>query len=278
MSDTKRYYWLKLKEDFFRQKEIKQLRKIAGGPVYTIIYLKMLLRCMSENGRLYFEGVENDFASELALDIDESVEDVRMTLNFLQAKGILVQCNAAEWEVLTAKEMTGSECDSARRMRRMRQQNAIVAGDKKLLASHSDDESSHSDSDVTARDTEIEKEIDKRDKSKSKRKTFKPPTGDEVREYANAVGFTRLDVQYFLDYYETSGWRRTDGKPVLNWKQTVLTWKKRDEERHPEFYKQAEENKEQPFDWRNLSPRELMRLQDEEMLKDQQREGIGLFK
>lgn len=40
----------------------------------------------------------------------------------------------------------------------------------------------------------------------------------------------------------------------------------------------SEEKKEQPFDWRNLSPRELMRLQDEEMLKDQQREGIGLFK
>ena len=27
----KKYYWLQLKEDFFRQKEIKLLRKIAGG-------------------------------------------------------------------------------------------------------------------------------------------------------------------------------------------------------------------------------------------------------
>ena len=26
----KKYYWLQLKEDFFRQKEIKLLRKIAG--------------------------------------------------------------------------------------------------------------------------------------------------------------------------------------------------------------------------------------------------------
>ena len=31
---NKRYYWLKLSEDFFRQKEIKKLRRIAGGDTY----------------------------------------------------------------------------------------------------------------------------------------------------------------------------------------------------------------------------------------------------
>ena len=40
---AKQYYWLQLKEDFFRQKEIKLLRKIAGGDTYTIIYLKQEL-------------------------------------------------------------------------------------------------------------------------------------------------------------------------------------------------------------------------------------------
>ena len=56
----KRYYWLKLPDDFFRQKPIKKLRKIAGGDTYTIIYLKMLLIAMKQDGRLYFEGVEDD--------------------------------------------------------------------------------------------------------------------------------------------------------------------------------------------------------------------------
>ena len=40
---AKRYYWLKLKNDFFRGKHIKMLRKIAGGDTYTIIYLKMIM-------------------------------------------------------------------------------------------------------------------------------------------------------------------------------------------------------------------------------------------
>ena len=62
---AKRYYWLKLPDGFFRQKAIKKLRKIAGGDTYTIIYLKMLLVAMKQDGRLYFEGVEATFYDEL---------------------------------------------------------------------------------------------------------------------------------------------------------------------------------------------------------------------
>ena len=42
MAEPKRYFWLKLHKDFFKRKEIKRLRKIAGGDTYTIIYLEML--------------------------------------------------------------------------------------------------------------------------------------------------------------------------------------------------------------------------------------------
>lgn len=53
---AKRYYWLKLPDGFFRQKAIKKLRKIAGGDTYTIIYLKMLLVAMKQDGRLEIES------------------------------------------------------------------------------------------------------------------------------------------------------------------------------------------------------------------------------
>ena len=45
---TKKYYWLKLNEGFFRDKKIKKLRKIAGGDTYTVIYLKMQLLSLSQ--------------------------------------------------------------------------------------------------------------------------------------------------------------------------------------------------------------------------------------
>ena len=42
----KRYFWLKLFEDFFSSKRIKKLRSLAGGDTYTIIYLKMQLKAL----------------------------------------------------------------------------------------------------------------------------------------------------------------------------------------------------------------------------------------
>ena len=56
--EQKRFYWLKLHEDFFRQKDIKKLRQIAGGDTYKVIYLKMLLSSLRTGGILYFHGVE----------------------------------------------------------------------------------------------------------------------------------------------------------------------------------------------------------------------------
>ncbi len=58
MSEPKRYFWLKLHKDFFQRKEIKRLRKIAGGDTYTIIYLKMLLRS-TQRWKPTFDGLED---------------------------------------------------------------------------------------------------------------------------------------------------------------------------------------------------------------------------
>ena len=120
MANNKRYYWLKLKEGFFGQKEIKRLRKIAGGDTYTIIYLKMLLRSLSSNGVLYFDGVEDDFISELALDIDENEENVAITVQYLLKQKILVELSEDEFLLTTCSEMVGSETASAARVRRSR--------------------------------------------------------------------------------------------------------------------------------------------------------------
>ena len=157
MADNKRYFWLKLKDDFFRQKEIKKLRKIAGGDTYTIIYLKMLLKSLSNDGVLYFEGVENDFIEELALDIDEHEENVAVTVQFLISHGILVEVNDDEYLLTTCADMVGSESASAKRMRKHRQ--LIETQQSYALPSHSDNDVTDCDTRVTTCDTEKEIEI-----------------------------------------------------------------------------------------------------------------------
>ena len=126
MAETggKRYYWLKLQDDFFKSKRIKKLRKIAGGDTYTIIYLKMQLLAMKNNGMLEYTGLESTFAEELALDLDEEPENVSVTINFLLSCGLLETNDNVEYFVPYAVENTGCEGAAAKRMREMRARKA----------------------------------------------------------------------------------------------------------------------------------------------------------
>lgn len=127
MAETggKRYYWLKLQDDFFTSKRIKKLRKIAGGDTYTIIYLKMQLLAMKNNGMLEYTGLESTFAEELALDLDEEPENVSVTINFLLSCGLLETNDNVEYFVPYAVANTGSETSSAKRVREFRERKAL---------------------------------------------------------------------------------------------------------------------------------------------------------
>lgn len=122
---NKRYFWIQLAQDFFKSKEMKLLRKIAGGDTHTIIYLKMMLMSLEDGGRIYFDGVANSLAEEIALVIDESVEDINITLIFLESKGLLTRNNEREYFLEQVPEMTGSETASTRRSRKHRESKML---------------------------------------------------------------------------------------------------------------------------------------------------------
>lgn len=146
----KKYFWLKFKEDFFNQKEIKKLRKIAGGDTYTIIYLKMQLKTIRTNGILEFEGLEDTFYEELALDLDEDVENVKVTLAFLSTHGMLEQISSDEYILPRVLDCIGSETKVAERVRKYRA-NKKLEEQQKLQCN----------SEVTNSNTDIEKDIEK---------------------------------------------------------------------------------------------------------------------
>ena len=174
MSEPKRYFWLKLHKDFFQRKEIKRLRKIAGGDTYTIIYLKMLLRSIMSEGKLYFDGLEEDFAAEVALDLDESEENVQITITYLLNSGLLEMRSDDEYYLPDTKNSTGCETAVAARVRRHREKqkalqcNTDVTQMKHLcngeiekeLDKEKDIEIEHRDRDITISTTREDKEIE----------------------------------------------------------------------------------------------------------------------
>jgi len=127
MEKQKRYYWLKLKEDFFRDRKIKKLRKIAGGDTFVIIYLKLQLLSLSKSGFIVFEGLENKFAEEMALELDEDIENVEVTINYLIMNGLLVNSEIPnEYELPQTQKLIGSEGQSAERVRKFREKQKLT--------------------------------------------------------------------------------------------------------------------------------------------------------
>ena len=220
MAEPKRYFWLKLHKDFFQRKEIKRLRKIAGGDTYTIIYLKMLLRSIMSDGKLYFDGLEDDFASELALDLDEKEENVQITVQYLLKSGLLEMCSDEEYYLPDAKDNTGTETAVASRVRRHREKqkalhcNADVTQMKQLCNGEKEKE----------KEKEKDRDIDSSASTTTKRKRFEKPTLSEIEQYCIERN-NNVNAEQFFDYYESNGWKV--GKNAMkDWKACVRTWER----------------------------------------------------
>lgn len=207
----KRYYWLKFKDDFFDSKRIKKLRKLAGGDTYIIIYLKMQLKALRTDGVLEFTGVEDNFAEELALDIDESPEDVRIVLTYLLTYGLCECSDNIHYFLPYVVENTGSETAGTQRWRDWKNRKALETNKTPTLPQQ------------TA-NVEIENRERDRDKSKSSIGDKHHPTLDEVKEYCSERG-NKVDPERWFDYYTSNGWK-VGKNPMKDWKAAVRTWER----------------------------------------------------
>lgn len=216
---NKRYYWIQLAQDFFKSKEMKLLRKIAGGDTHTIIYLKMMLISLEDGGHIYYDGLADNLAEEIALVIDENVEDIKITLIFLESKGLLTRKNDRDYFLEQVPEMVGSETASTRRSRKHRE----------LMALHCNTIATTCNGDI-----EIEKEID----SEIEKDVDKNPVALIVEEYQSRIAqldgtqfeilkeFITLDGMEAKVVLKAIGLAADNGKRNFSYVRAILTnWK-----------------------------------------------------
>ena len=232
-TSPKKYFWLKLKEDFFTSKEIQKLRKVSGGDTFVIIYLKMQLLSIKQEGYLKFDGVEDSFAEEIALTLDENEENVKMTLAFLFNYNLIEKITEDDYYMTRVSETIGKESDSADRVRKHREKAKLIENNvSKTLQCNID--VTQSNIDVTKCNTEIEKELyidiekdielKKSNEKKTKTKVFVIPTILEIKEYCKERK-NNVDAEKFFDYYESKGWLVGKTK-MKNWHAAIRNWEK----------------------------------------------------
>lgn len=233
---TKRYYWIKLKKDFFSGMYQRKMRKQPNGELLLIVYLKMMVATCDSEGRFYYQGVFDDIATEIAETIVEDPEDVRNALDYFENNG-LVELSADECYTPEVMNCVGGETENAEKMRDLRKKRKESQSCNNVTECYND--VTESNARVTECDTE--KEIDKRidkdielDKDKShmfnttstttvrrennqgdEERKFTPPTFPELTKYKD--DYPNVDLYKFFEHYEGNGWTR-DGLPMTSWK------------------------------------------------------------
>lgn len=206
-SSNKRYYWLKLKKDFFKQRIIKKLRRQKDGDTMTLIYLKMQLLAIENDGRILLENLEDSVAEEIALELDEDAEIMERLLTFLENYKLVEVQEDGSLFIPEVEENTGSESKNAEVMRaRRKKNNSEITSDNKGITSDNNVIPMLSDCYQTDNTTDemLSKRKEIRDKRKEKKEKEKEilSFSQDVISYLNKVTGSsfRFDSNASLSY------------------------------------------------------------------------------
>ena len=256
MSKEKRYWWLRLPEDFFQSKEIKYLKQKPNGYKLVCIYLGMMLASLRSGGTLTFEGMGESPEEEIAVMLNEDIESVSTVTRFLMQYGLMIEKTSDQYFIPFVGKNLGSEGASAYRVREYRKRSGEhcntpstseneLCNEKPLHDNASEDipcneKSSQSDAGalqcnensvtLLRRDRPRYRPRDREDIDLDKTGQNGSlsgciiPSFDEVKEYCKGKN---IDPEKFYDFNQRRGWT-IDGKPIRDWKKIADCWEEKE--------------------------------------------------
>ena len=128
-----KYYWFKLKDDFFKRHDIKIIKSMPNGKDYVIFYLQLLCESLSHEGKLRFnEEVPYD-EEMLSIITDTNIDVVRSAMKlFCQLKLIEILDDQTIY-MTRLQNMVGSTTIGAeKKMLQREKSNQLLGGGQKV--------------------------------------------------------------------------------------------------------------------------------------------------
>lgn len=227
----KRYYWLKLNQNFFQRQEIEIVEAMPSGKDYVLFYLKLLCLSISHEGELRFSETIPYNDSMLSTLTRTDIETVRAAVKVFRELGLMEILDDGALFMKEVQGMIGSASASegALRVARHRERKRLQQTNTSVTPALQS----------VTRDKEIKsKEIkSNRDKDKNT-KRFTPPSVKEVSEYIFAQGYM-VDAEEFVDFYTSKDWMVGKNK-MKDWQAAVRTWERSRKEKQKTFADEAD--------------------------------------
>lgn len=222
MSDNRKYYYLKLKENYFDDDSIVLLESMQDGVLYSNILLKLYLKSLKHGGRLQLDEDIPYTAQMIATITRQQIGTVERALQIFLKLGLVEVLDSGTFYMSNIELLIGQSSTEAERKRAARLQN------KALSAPRTND--GHL-SDIRPPEIEIKKEIDI---EIEKERELKPGRAAPAAygRYKNVIlTYTELSElkaelpdkwEYYID--RLSGYIASTGRKYKNHAATIRRW------------------------------------------------------
>lgn len=159
MAENKKYYWLKLKRDFFKRHDVRIIEEMPNGKDYILFYLKLLLESIDHEGELRFSETIPYNEQMLSVITHTNIDIVKAAMSiFTELKMVEVYDDMTIY-MNEVQKLIGSETAAAERMRRSRKNQKNLAERNNVQKCYTEIE----------KEKELQKEIEKREREKSQK-------------------------------------------------------------------------------------------------------------
>ena len=227
MADNRKYYYLKLKENYFDEDAIVLLESMQDGILYSNILLKLYLKSLKNDGKLQLDENIPYTAQMIATITRQQVGTVERALQIFLKLGLVEPLQNGALYMSNIELLIGQSSTEGERKRRARLEL------QKALPKHGADKCPPYQADICPPEIEIEKEIDieleiKREGEIKTGQTAPAPFGRYENVFLSERELAELQEElpgkweYYID--RLSGYIASSGKKYKNHAATIRRW------------------------------------------------------
>ena len=227
MAESKKYYWLKLKRDFFKRHDIRIIEEMPNGKDYILFYLKLLLESIDHEGMLRFSDAIPYNEQMLSVVTNTNVDIVRSAMKIFIELHMMDILDDQTIYMAEVDKLIGSETEWAKKKRLQRTKGDNVPQLSSKCPTDIDIE----------KETEKEKELDREIEFIPAPPTPSPkPTRHKYGMYKNVLlsdeDYQKLQEEFPHDYSERidrlSEYIASTGKSYKSHLATIRAWARKE--------------------------------------------------
>ena len=120
-----RFYWLKLKKDFFKRHDIKIIEAMPNGKDYILFYLKLLCESVDHEGNLRFSEQIPYNEEMLSVITNTNVDIVRSAIKIFSQLNMMEIMDDGTYFMNEVNKMIGYETEWAKKKREYREKQKL---------------------------------------------------------------------------------------------------------------------------------------------------------